>query len=284
MDDLKKAARRKFAKRILDLVQVDESMEMQFVFGDEKLFKSVPCNEVVWVRREVGESWKEEDLQPKKNSKSSAMIWLYICAQGKGELFLAENKRLWDESGRPIKMSKEDKEEVLKDGTGFDNYSYVQMIEKQALPGIRARMNEFHFVQDNCSVHTSTLKNPGNTVYDVFQRNNVNYIADWPANSPDLHPVENALKLLATEVNHELGRLIKQPKNKFELFAVIQKCWQAVDNEKVQNCYNSFVRRLKLCLLHAGGNNFPTDTKRLKNRKLLEEFDLNRYDSGGNLL
>lgn len=256
---------------------------MKFIFGDEKLFKSVPCNEVVWVRREIGQSWREEDVQPKKNSKASAMIWLYIGVFGKGDLFLAENKRFWDEKGVPIKSSKSN-EPGVNEPTGFDNQSYVQLVEKQALPSIRTRITDFLFVQDNCRVHTSTLKNPGNTIYDVFQRNSVNYIPDWPANSPDLHPVENALKLLAVEVNKELARLIKQPKNKSDLLTVIKRCWEAVDNEKVMNCFNSFTNRLKLCLLHCGNNNFPTDTKRLNNRILLETFDLTKYDANGDLL
>lgn len=255
---------------------------MKFIFGDEKMFKSVPCNEVVWVRRQKGESWRDEDLQPKKNSKTSAMIWLFIGAFGKGDLFLAENKRLWTDDGNPIKRPKKADEEEL--GSGFDNLSYVQLVEQQALPSIRSRTMDFVFVQDNCSVHTATLKNPGNTVYDLFHRENVNYVSDWPANSPDLHPVENALKLLADEVNKELNRLIRQPKNKHELLQVIKRCWNLVSDEKVKNCYKSFADRLRLCLLHAGGNNFPTDTKRLNNRKLLSTFNLAHYDANGDLL
>lgn len=274
-----KAARRKFAKRILDLIESDASSEEKFIFSDEKLFRGVPCNQAVWVRREKGEAWKEEDIHPNKNSKATVMVWVYVGAFGKGDVFLAENRRLWDEFGNPIKQTEPD------DGvTGFDNKSYVELIEKQGLPSIRSRVSEFVFVQDNCRVHTSTKKNPGNTIYDVFERNEVEFINDWPANSPDLHPVENALKFLADEVNKELDKLLKQPKNKHELFALVKACWDRVSDQHVKNSYYSFAKRLKLCLIHGGANNFATSTKLLKNRKLLETFNLSHYDVNGDLL
>lgn len=246
------------------------------------------------MRRERGQAWKEHDIHPKKNSKTTVMIWIYIGEFGKGDLLLAENKRLWDELGNPTKQSKSsepketgalndagESEEQDSEVTGFDNKSYVQMIEKQAIPSIKKRTSDFIFVQDNCRVHTATKKNPGNTIYDVFDRQNVNFVSDWPANSPDLHPVENALKLLADEVNMELDRRLKQPKNKAELLKVVQSCWERVDNDAVKRCYNAFSDRLKLCLIHNGNNNFPTSSKRLKNRRLLEEFNLSDYDSNG---
>lgn len=210
------------------------------------------------------------------------MIWLYIGEFGKGEVFLAENRRLWDENGNPIKPTESG--EPDNGLTGFDNQSYVALIEQNGLPSIRERASEFVFVQDNCRVHTATFKNPGNTIYDLFERENVDFVKDWPANSPDLHPVENALKSLLDEYNKELNLRCTQPKNKKEVFTLVKKCWQSVSDQHVKNAYWSFAQRLKLCLIHKGGNNFPTSTKRLINRKLLESFDLSQYDANGDLI
>jgi hypothetical protein len=45
---------------------------------------------------------------------------------------------------------------------------------------------------------------------------------------------------------------------------MLKECWNRVDNESVKNCYFSFIRRLKLVMMHKGRNNFSYKTKARK--------------------
>lgn len=208
------------------------------------------------VRRENGAAYSEENLQREKKPSAKCMLWLYIGPTGKGDVFLAENNRLWDDRGNKLNPKPPPKNK------GFDNISYTDLIERKAIPSIKSKLEgvpDWIFVQDNSGVHTSS-EHKGNTIYDVFERHRISWIPDWPPLSPDLHPVENAHKMLKDRMNRELHRLTRKPNNKKRLLSLAEKCWSEVDNEKILKIYNSFEDRLKLCILHKGNNNFATNT------------------------
>lgn len=272
LDNRKKNLRKNFAVRILQRAASESDLASRFVFSDEKLFRGYPSNDREFVRRERGsDEWIESDMRSKPNNQATCMIWLTIDADGKGPLSLAENRKLWTPNGEQIRP-RPPPEEILK--SGFDNESYVAML-KEALPEIKSRVANLILVQDNARVHTA-LKNEGNTVYDLFEREQVEFVSDWPPNSPDLHPVENAHRLLQVEVNKLLDSRTRLPKNKRELLALIRGAWENVDSEKVKNCHGAFLDRLRLCLIKGGGNNFHTKMTKL-NRQLLSSFELVRF-------
>lgn len=250
----------------------DREIATKLIFTDEKLFNNAPQNDLKLVRRKIGQSYANGNIQKQSKPTVTCMIWLYIGPFGKGEVFLAENNRWFDERGNQIKRSNQ--ENTIR---GFDNKSYTAMVENLAIPSIEKRILDYVFCQDNSRVHTA-LKNKGQTIYDVFRRNNVEYINDWPPNSPDLHPVENAHKLLQDEVNKELNRLVRKPKNKHQLFSLIEMCWnEKVKNEQLVKIYNTFLDRCRLCVANQGDNNFSTRTSCKKNKELLETFVLEDY-------
>lgn len=241
----------------------------KLLFTDEKVFQN-SSNHPLRVRRKNGSGYQSRNLLKRKKPTVKCMIWLYIGPFGKGDIFIAENEDFYDSEGKKIKTS--------KDGelSGFNNKSYVHMIENLAIPSMNRKIMDFVFVQDNSKVHTALI-NKGKTIFDVFRRNQIEYL-DWPANSPDLHPVENAHKILQDEVNKELDRLIVKPKNKFQLFKTIKKCWyEKVDNKKIVKIYFSFEDRCKLCLINEGNNNFSTKTSEKTNKIKLRNFRIEDF-------
>jgi hypothetical protein len=260
--------RREFALRMLK----NPDKALKNIFSDEKLFRNSPNNKVKLIKRKKGEGYIDKNIFKESKPSQTCMIWLYIGPFGKGDIFLAENNKFFNEDGDKIKQ--------IDDSCiqGFDNLSYTALVDKKAIPSINRRMIDWIFVQDNSRVHTS-LKHTGNTIYDIFRSHNVEYVDDWPANSPDLHPVENAHHLLQIEVNKELNKLIRIPKNKREMFALIKMCWyQKVDNEKLVKIYHSFLDRCRLCLFHEGNNNFSTKTTSRVNKEILKNFNLSHYE------
>ena len=70
--------------------------------------------------------------------------------------------------------------------------------------------------QDGHRSHTSKK------VYDHLDGENVSYIADWPARSPDLNPIENLWAWLAKRVSEDV------PQNADELEESIRKHWNGM--------------------------------------------------------
>lgn len=63
---------------------------------------------------------------------------------------------------------------------------------------------------------------------------------EWPAQSPDLDPIEN----LWGYVKRRLGKLPK-PKNKEELFQNVQAAWGSIPSSDCQKLVGSMPRRCK---------------------------------------
>lgn len=71
----------------------------------------------------------------------------------------------------------------------------------------------------------------------------------WPANSPDLNPIENLWHIL----RYHVRKRKVQPKNKKELIAALEKEWNKLDMEIVNNLIDSMPRRLQIVIEAKGG-------------------------------
>lgn len=232
------------------LTRYDDSLKI--IFTDEKLFAGQPTNNHQLVRRRKGERYDEKNINHtnRPNLSTSTNVWCYIGPFGKGELFLAENDEYFDEDGARIK-----KDEDFKVAF-FNNVSYVNLLAKRALPAIKSQIDDFIFMQDNASIHSAMNKEKTKTIVaELLERENVKTMY-WPPLSPDLNPIENVHHLLQNEMNDELTRLEKKPKNKKEVFAILKECWTRVDNEVVKKIYFSFYGRLSKVKDRQGSNNY----------------------------
>lgn len=96
--------------------------------------------------------------------------------------------------------------------------------------------------QDNCTVHKARI------VLEEIANEGVT-VSDWPANSPDLSPIENVWKILQDKV-YEKGQF----KKKDELSAEIERCAKTIDPSVIKNLYLSMRNRLLSVLERKGAH------------------------------
>ena len=84
--------------------------------------------------------------------------------------------------------------------------------------------------------HDNDPKHTANIISNYFS-NKKWEILDWPAQSPDLNPIEN--------VWADIKRMIKdrKPNNETELFETMKKAWLETETSYLQNLISSMPRR-----------------------------------------
>lgn len=158
-------------------------------FSDECRFHSEPRpnarNDVIW---DDSPDDEKHFTERSKYAGQSCEVWGAISRFGKTKLIFIE---------RPV---------VLVDGESrrrpFRSADYINTILEPAIPELRAIFeangvadDEWCFQQDGDAKHKSTL------VQNWLKDNVANFMPkeDWPANSPDLNPIENCWSMMIWE-------------------------------------------------------------------------------------
>ncbi|MDE2343225.1 MAG: transposase [Betaproteobacteria bacterium] len=98
------------------------------------------------------------------------------------------------------------------------------------------------FMQDGAGCHTARHSKAW------LEDNGVTVLADWPANSPDLNPIE--------EVWAEINRLLSiggVAHTKEELKRMVQDVWAKFPMEKINKYVMSFMSKTAACVKNQGG-------------------------------
>ena len=132
------------------------------------------------------------------------MIWGAFSYHGVSDLiFLPKNET----------MNKEKYLELLSDNL-YD--SFIKC---------RVNVNNGIFQQDGASCHTA------NIVKSWFEFVNIEYIQDWPGNSPDLNPIENLWAIMKEELRgRDTSSLPKLEKEIQDVWANIDTIWEKVED------------------------------------------------------
>jgi transposase len=123
---------------------------------------------------------------------------------------------------------------------------YIEMLQKNLVPFIKSleNSNNYIFQEDNAPIHTAKIAKK-------WKENNNIPSLPWPAQSPDLNPIENLW--------HELERKVRShnplPKNKENLWQILQEEWFKLEKDKYNNLINSMSNRVAAVIENKG---YPT--------------------------
>ena len=122
----------------------------------------------------------------------------------------------------------------------YDSVRYTDMLEECLVPFMQP---EWEFMQDNASIHRSK-----HTKQWLKEMNMT--ILEWPANSPDLNPIENLWGILTRAV-FENGRQLKK---KEELQTEVLKQWDLIREENLTSLVKSMPDRIIDVISGKGSN------------------------------
>jgi transposase len=118
------------------------------------------------------------------------------------------------------------------------------VFDRDVFPSLRwsnRTRHENELIMDNDGRHLTRVWR------DYVQRRRLRPLSPWPANSPDLNPIENVFAWLKRNVQHAA------PTDEGTLRAAIVAAWNSVPLEFTENLIDSMPRRLRECSrLHGG--------------------------------
>jgi transposase len=98
------------------------------------------------------------------------------------------------------------------------------------------------FQEDNARPHKCK-------VAAAFREENGVQVLPWPAQSPDLNPIEN----LWMEVKRNVQKQKKKPTNLADLEKHVKRAWRAIPKEMIENLVDSMPRRIQAVIAAKGG-------------------------------
>lgn len=126
----------------------------------------------------------------------------------------------------------------------LDRYQYVQILQNELIPSAELlfpdRRFHWYFLQDNDPKHTSHLAR------DFLNENNIK-VVKFPANSPDLNPIENLWHILKRRTS------FRNPRTEDELFDIINEEWNKIDKETLSKLVFSMPKRCQMVIEANGG-------------------------------
>ena len=206
---------RHFAPRLTFCLNHQNDDWSKTLFTDESRFSTSPDCPVMWWTKKGDNVYAEKDKFP-----FSIMVWAGIIGSTKTSL---------------IKCPK-----IL------DAPAYVAMLEHnrivEFLMGID---NDSIFQQDGAPCHRAT------STRLWFESHNVRLLEKWPANSPDLSPIEQIWGIAKRYIIQRFG--MKTPLENDQLEEAVFEAYNRIKPETIAVLELSVKHRVQLCIARRGG-------------------------------
>ena len=207
-------------KRV-QFAQLNRRLDWKRVMFSDEVKIETSAHGMTWVRRPPGTRHDPKYVREvNRQGRCSINVWGAITSSGMLDL-------------------------VIIDGT-VNQYNYKDEILIPRVLPYKATHDDMIFQHDGAGPHRA------NTVIDWLAENDIEVIK-WPAQSPDLNPIENLWNMLKEEVgplNH-LG-----PGQKDELAEIVKEAWDRLRNNNPRTLgrlYGSMKRRLQQVITKKGG-------------------------------
>lgn len=208
---------------------------MKVIWSDEASVQIGKDAETTWVFRDRRERFHPDCLKPSfKSNRSSIMVWACFHGDTRSEL------QCFDKGSIDAKIY----QQVLQKGL----LSVID--EEEGLFDSQLTPSSLIFQQDNAAIHTAS------TTRQFLKQWNIRSLS-WPANSPDLNPIENCWTLLKREFHRRWlalrgpgGRTISRA----DLCLVLQESWKSIDSAVLISLVESMPRRVQAVLKAKGGH------------------------------
>lgn len=186
---------------------------------DESTFNLKPVKHNVRCLRRKNERFEIECMKPTYSSgRKSINVWGAFCFHGRMPL--------------------------VRITGSFENRKYREIIDQKILPyatNVWGSIQEFTLLEDNCGPHKATsIKNylDGLGVQRMF----------WPAQSPDLNPIENAWAYMKADYR----KRTRFAKNEDECFRWICEIWSNIPQSYFHTLLQSMSSRARLVVDRKG--------------------------------
>lgn len=130
---------------------------------------------------------------------------------------------------------------IVVDGQ-INKHTYLQFAKDFIVPELNASPHDLIFMQDNARPHTAKI------VKDYFAEKNVELV-DWPAQSPDLNPIENIWAI----IKQQLYSQEKFASTPADLINRVLNIWSELQQDLLERLSNSVVHRLHGVIDRKGG-------------------------------
>ncbi len=168
----------------------------------------------VW--RRVGERYSQECTVGTLKHDKKIQVWGCFASHGVGRLYRVQG--------------------IL------ERNQFLRIMEHQFLPSAQALFPDgnYLFQQDNDPKHTAKV------VKQFITDANIPILQDWPAQSPDLNPIENLWYILDRQCAS------RRPNNEVQLFNMIQDAWNNIPVTTLQGLVESMPRRIEAVIAAKG--------------------------------
>jgi transposase len=137
-------------------------------------------------------------------------------------------------------ISMKNRTPLVAESSTITSVRYQDMLVKHFLPfSRRTRTRSYFLQQDNAPAHVSKITK-------AFFKDSKIKTFDWPANSPDLNPIENLWSILKLRV------FARKPKDKNDLMKIAKEEWTSISPQVVQNVIQSMPKRIRQVLDRKG--------------------------------